>query len=387
MSSALRLAIEQQAHSLGFQWLGVTTPDPPPHWQVYQDWLAAGRHGAMAYLSSEGARQRRADPRQIMPECRAILVLGLPYPSPQSIVLAQTDSQSQGLRGRVAAYAWGDDYHEVFAARLRLLAAFIESHTGAPIQHRDYSDTGPLLERDLAQRAGLGWIGKNTCLIHPAQGSYFLIGEILLDVELEPDPPFTHDRCGSCTRCLEACPTACILPDRTIDARRCISYLTIELKTAVPLELRPQMGDWVFGCDLCQQVCPWNQRFAVAQGDPAFSPRPNATRPDLLVELSMTPEQFNRKFKGSPVKRAKRRGYLRNVAVALGNLGDRAAIPVLRRALESEPEPLVRAHAAWALGRLGGRMAQQALLRAASLETDRDVLPEIQLALELAGSP
>ena len=381
MAKALRLAIEQEALRLGFRWLGVTTPEQPPHWGVYDGWLAKGRQGEMTYLSSERARQRRADPQLILPACRSILVLGTPYHAPQSAEPNEADHSDRTLRGRVAAYAWGEDYHEVLADRLRVLVAFIENRTGAPVQNRWYSDTGPVLERDLAQRAGLGWIGKNTCLIHPTQGSYYLLAEILLSIELEPDPPFPHDRCGSCTRCLEACPTGCILPDRTIDARRCISYLTIELKNAIPVGLRAQMGEWVFGCDICQQVCPWNQRFAAAHGDPAFSARPGVPRPDLIAELRMSPEQFNRKFKGSPVKRAKRRGYLRNAAVALGNLGDEAAIPVLVEALSNEPEPLVRGHAAWALGRLGGKTARQALLRAVKIETDRNVLDEIQSAL------
>jgi epoxyqueuosine reductase len=385
VSRALRLAIEQEALRLGFCWLGVTTPEQPPHWSVYEAWLAAGRQGEMSYLSGEGARQRRLDPRQILPECRSILVLGIPYHAPQST--AGSADPAGTLRGRVAAYAWGDDYHAILAGRLQALVSFIEAQTGEPVLNRWYSDTGPVLERDLAQRAGLGWIGKNTCLIYPTQGSYFLLAEILLSLELEPDPPFPHDRCGSCTRCLEACPTACILPDRTIDARRCLSYLTIELKGAIPLELRPQVGEWVFGCDLCQQVCPWNQRFAAMQGDPAFAPRPDLPRPDLLAELGLGPEQFNRKFKGSPVKRAKRRGYLRNVAVALGNLGDEAAIPALATVLEGEPEPLVRAHAAWALGRIGGRSARQALSRAAGVETEAEVLGEIRSALGLQSQP
>jgi epoxyqueuosine reductase len=282
----------------------------------------------------------------------------------------------------VAAYAWGEDYHEVLSDRLRVLAAFIETRTGAPVLNRWYSDTGPVMERDLAQRAGLGWIGKNTCLIHPTQGSFFLLAEMLLGLELEPDPPFSYDHCGICTRCLEACPTNCVLPDRTIDARRCISYLTIELKSSIPVELRAQMGEWVFGCDICQRVCPWNQRFAAAQGDPAFSARADVARPDLIAELKLNPEQFNRKFIGSPVKRAKRRGYLRNVAVALGNLGDEAAIPVLAQALNGEPEPLVRGHVAWALGHLGGKTARQALLRAARTETDEAVLSEIRAAID-----
>ncbi len=387
MSKALRLAIEQEALRLGFHWLGVTTPEQPPHWRVYEAWLAAGRQGEMSYLSSERARQRRLDPRQILPECRSILVLGIPYHAPHSNELTEADDPPGTLHGRVAAYAWGDDYHEILAERLRRLVSFIEAQTGGPVLNRWYSDTGPVLERDLAQRAGLGWIGKNTCLIHPTQGSYFLLAEILLSLELEPDPPFPHDRCGSCTRCLEACPTACILPDRTIDARRCISYLTIELKGAIPLDLRPQIGDWVFGCDICQQVCPWNQRFAVAQGDPAFAPRPGIPQPDLIAELQLSPEQFNRKFKGSPVKRAKRRGYLRNVAVALGNLGDEAAIPALAAVLDQEPEPLVRGHAAWALGASGGQSARQALSQAAEVETDAEVLREIRSALGLEGQP
>jgi epoxyqueuosine reductase len=227
------------------------------------------------------------------------------------------------------------------------LVAFVETHVGHPIPNRWYTDTGPILERDLAQRAGLGWIGKNTCLINPRLGSYFLLAEILLGIDLEPDPPFEADRCGTCRVCLEACPTHCILPDHTLDARRCISYLTIELKGEIPLDLRERMGEWLFGCDVCQMVCPWN-RFAASAGDPAFAPRPGVACPDLIQEIRLTPQAFNEKFKKSPIKRAKRRGYLRNVAVTLGNAGDSAAIPALERTLQDD-ESLVREHAAWAL--------------------------------------
>jgi epoxyqueuosine reductase len=281
------------------------------------------------------------------------------------------------LLGRVAAYAWGADYHDILAERLQRLVASIEMKTGQPVPNRWYTDTGPILERDLAQRAGLGWIGKNTCLIHPRQGSFTMLAELLLGVELEPDLPFVYDRCGECRRCLEACPTGCILPDRTLDSQRCISYLTIELKGSIPLELRSQIGDWVFGCDICQQVCPWNVRFAPPQGDPAFAPRHGVPQPDLIEELSLTPEQFNRKFKGNPIRRARRGGYLRNVAVVLGNHGDPAAIPALTNALFNDPESLVRGHAAWALGRIGGHVAHQALEQAARLETDAYVRGEI----------
>ena len=229
---------------------------------------------------------------------------------------------------------------------MKQLVAFIEAQVGAPIPNRWYTDTGPILERDLAQRAGLGWIGKNTCLINPRMGSTFFLSEILLDLELEPDPPFATDQCGTCTRCLDACPTQCILPDRTLEARRCISYLTIELKDEIPEDLRPLMGNWVFGCDVCQQVCPWN-RFA-QEADPAFASQDMIPLPILTEELHLAPEAFNHKFKRSPVKRAKRRGYLRNVSVALGNAGDPSALPALEAALE-DSEPMVREHAAWAI--------------------------------------
>ncbi len=237
------------------------------------------------------------------------------------------------LNGRIAAYAWGDDYHDLFTDRMQALAVFIEAQVGAPVQTRCYSDTGPILERDLAQRAGLGWTGKNSCLIHPRQGSFFLLAEMLLAVDLSPDQEFSTDHCGSCRRCLDACPTGCILPDRTLDSRRCISYLTIELKGVIPLDLRPLMGDWIFGCDICQQVCPWNQRFSRKITNSAFNPRPENQRPDIDQEILLTQQEFSRKFKGSPIKRAKRRGYLRNIAVALGNLGERGSVLVLQKAL------------------------------------------------------
>jgi epoxyqueuosine reductase len=342
---SLKQAIKEKARRLGFSLAGVTSPDPPPHLSTFERWLDAGRHGEMHYLADQRAQTRRANPRMILPECESILVLAAPYPDPSSAEA----SDDPGPSGRVAAYAWGDDYHNVFPPRLQELVTFIEEQVGHSVPNRYYTDTGPLLERDLAQRAGLGWIGKNTCLINPKHGSYFLLAEILLGLELEPDPPFSTDHCGTCTRCIEACPTECILPDRTIDARRCISYLTIELKGDIPKEMRPMLGDWVFGCDVCQMVCPWN-RFASPEGDPSFAPRPGVPTPNLIRELELTPENFNRKFKNSPLKRAKRRGYLRNVAVAAGNSEDEQAIPGLEKA-QNDEEELVRTHATWALGK------------------------------------
>ena len=379
---SLREVVKAEAYRLGFNLVGVTSPETPPHYGVYERWLTAGRHGEMGYLATERARHRRADPRQILPECRSILLLGIRYSkshserSEESLLLrgisphvGKADRES-GLLGCITAYAWGDDYHDVLPERLQTLVAFIEAQVGGKVPNRWYTDTGPILERDLAQRAGLGWIGKNTCLIHPAWGSYFLLSEILLGLDIEPDQPFAHDRCGSCRRCIEACPTGCILPDRTIDSQRCISYLTIELKGIIPHDLRPLVGDWVFGCDVCQQVCPWNQRFAPFGGDPSFAPRSGISRPDLIQELALTPQKFNLKFKGSPVKRAKRRGYLRNVAVVLGNAGDPKAVPGLAHTLLNDPESLVRGHAAWALGCIGDENAIAWLEEAVSKEGD-----------------
>ena len=374
---SLTQAVKNEAHRLGFQLVGVTTPDPAPHVAIFEDWLREGYHGEMGYLATERSRQRRADPRQILPECRSILVLGIRYPAP---VTFQSATDTVPL-GRVASYAWGDDYHDVLLQRLGAVVEFIEEHVGHPVANRWYTDTGPILERDLAQRAGMGWIGKNTCLIHPRLGSYFFLAEVFLGIELEVDTPFVSDFCGTCTRCLDACPTSCILADRTLDAKRCISYLTIELKGGVPSGLRSLLGDWVFGCDICQQVCPWNQRFATADGDQAFYPRPALPHPDLLEELALSPQAFNRKFKRSPLKRAKRRGYLRNVAIALGNAGGENAVPALVEALVENPEPLVRGHAAWALGKIGGDAAGRALEAATHNEKDTTVMAEIHQAL------
>ena len=369
MSTALKQEIQNEARRLGFILTGVTTPDPPPHLPAFENWLTQGRHATMNYLADDRSRLRRADPRLILPECKSILVLAIPYPDPKlalssrtdvpSLLAAQTMNEVEGTAGvsnepvpsgRVASYAWGKDYHLVIPEKLKALVAFIKGQVGHSVLNRWYTDTGPILERELGQRAGLGWIGRNTLLINPKLGSYFLLAEILLDRELEPDAPFTTDHCGTCTRCIEACPTQCILPDRTIDARRCISYLTIELKEDIPLELRPMLGNWVFGCDVCQMACPWN-RFAPFEGASELKPRADVPRPNLSRELELMPKEFNYKFRNSPIKRAKRRGYLRNVAVALGNSNDVSALPALNHALD-DSESMVRDHAAWAIKKI-----------------------------------
>jgi epoxyqueuosine reductase len=375
----LTQAIKEQARYLGFSLVGVTGCDPVPHAEVFHAWLAQDRFGEMAYLNSARSRQMRAHPGLLLPGCQSILVLATRYPAPAPIQPGEAPGHE--LHGRIAAYAWGADYHEVLPGRLHALVGFIESQVGHAVPNRWYTDTGPILERELAQRAGLGWIGKNTCLISPAGGSYYFLAEVLLGLELEPDPPFVADRCGTCRRCITACPTACILPDRTLDARRCISYLTIELKGSIPPELRAPMQGWVFGCDLCQQVCPWN-RFAAGQESPLFDQGLAESSPDLLTEMSLSNVAFNRKYRHSPLGRSKRRGYLRNIAVALGNQRDKKAVPVLTEVIMHEPETLLRSHAAWALGRIRTQAAKQVLKQALDREADLLVISEIHSALE-----
>ena len=342
-SGQLALELKQKARQLGFTLAGLALPHPSNQIEHYRRWLAAGRHAEMSYLADERAVECRADPRLILPDCRSILVLGTPYSNPR----AAPPINAPPASGQVAAYAWGRDYHLVLPERMQALVSFLEELVGHAVPNRWYTDTGPILERELAMRAGLGWVGKNSCLINPQRGSYFFLSEILLGIDLPPDEPFVTDQCGSCTRCSEACPTHCILPGRRLDARRCISYLTIENKAEIPVDLRPLMGEWAFGCDICQLVCPWNIRFAPADGDAAFAPRPGLQKPDLAEELTLTPQGFNQKFKDSPVKRAKRRGYLRNIAVAAGNSGKTELLSALEQA-QKDDESLVREHAHWA---------------------------------------
>ena len=365
--------LKSEARRLGFDLAGITSPDPPPHLATYQRWLEAGRHGEMGYLATERAWARRSKPIEILPECRSILVVGMNC-------LPESAPISEG--GRIAAYAFGRDYHEILPDRLRAVVAWLEAQVGGRIPHRIYTDTGPILERELAQRAGLGWIGKNTCLIHPRLGSYFLLAEVLLGIDLPFDPPFTTDHCGTCTRCLDACPTGCILPDRTIDARRCISYLTIELKGSIPLDLRPALGDWLFGCDVCQEVCPWNRRFAGPTADPDFQPLGMLRTPAAAPLLALDGVAFRRAFRGSAVRRARRRGLLRNAAVVAGNRRERNALRALQEAILADVEPLVRRHAAWALGQIGGEEAGSILQQAKERETDPEVRGEISAAFQ-----
>ncbi len=374
---SLTSQLKSEAFRLGFHLVGVTSPAQPAHLEIYEQWIADGHHADMAWIATDRARQRRADPKIILPECQSIIMLGICYP----LISNRSDSKN----GQIASYACVDDYHNLLPQQLKMLVKFLEKKRGSTIPHRYYTDTGPILERELAQRAGLGWIGKNGVLINPKKGSYVLLAEILLGIELPIDAPFTCDHCGTCTRCIQSCPTKCILPNRTVDSNRCLSYLTIENKNAIPLTMRKKIGDWLFGCEICQQVCPWNKKLSNSQTDGIFTPHSEIPIANLAAELLLSPQDFNQKFKNSPIKRSKRRGYLRNVAVVLGNHQDPAGVPALLHAI-SDIEPLVRAHAAWALAQIGGDAAKTGLQIANSRETDAYVLSEICTALSTIGA-
>ena len=412
--------IAAEAYRLGFDLVGIVPAEPAATTNHYQAWLEQGYHGDMAYLARPDAVAKREDLEAVLPGVRSVVVVGANHhtcPLPP-------DLRDDPARGIVASYAWSEDYHDVLLPRLRQLAAYIQATAGRPVAARAYADTGPILERDLAVRAGLGFVGKNTNLIQPRLGSWLFLAELLLAMELSPLASIRQDprssqrsttsvqlglpnatehasvrdpirqtggldvpqypeglspsqgTCGACTRCLDACPTDALVAPYILDARRCISYLTIELKGPIPPEIRSLIGNRIFGCDICQEVCPWNRRFARPTRDPAFQPGPDRIAPFLLDLLALDNEGFRERFRGSPLLRAKRGGLLRNVAVALGNWGDPAAVLALARALH-DVEPLVRGHAAWALHRIGTEDARHALADALEVETDAWVREEL----------
>jgi len=370
--------LKAEAMRLGFSLLGITSLEPPLHAQSYLDWIEQGKHASMAYLASSRGLQARLDPRQVFPPAQSVVFVAAAYPTTHES--DHTRSTEQG-HGKVAAYASGPDYHQILPQKLLELAELIRSKIEPQVTYYAYTDTGPVLERDLAQRAGLGWVGKNTCLINLQIGSYFLLAELFLSTPLEPSRPFDADYCGNCRKCIDACPTQCISENHSLDARRCISFLTIENRAQIPAELRPLLGDWLFGCDICQQVCPWNQK-ASRKPQPAtiISSQNDLQTLDLLSILSLSPQEFNHRFRHTPIHRAKRRGLLRNAAVVAANTQFEAAIPTLSHLLLSDSEPLVRAHAAWALGQFATSASRQTLQSALKSEIDGDVLVEIQNA-------
>jgi epoxyqueuosine reductase len=364
----LTFRIREEALRSGFAKVGIAPVGRLPNEEHFTGWLKQGFHGEMRYMERQA--QKRLDPRRILPGALSLVVLAVNYYTGNA-------SPDGLMKGRISRYSWGNDYHPIISGRLERLLSFIQTHE--PSAHGVcYTDTGPIMEKAWGARASLGWIGKNTNLIIPNCGSWFFIGVILLNLELEHDSG-SADFCGTCQRCMEACPTGAIVEPYVLDARRCVSYLTIEWRGPIPRPLRPLIGNRIFGCDDCQDVCPWN-RFAKAASDMSFSARENNCRPDLAPLVRITPGEFKKRFKDSPVLRATRDGFVRNVVVALGNSGAIEAVPVLEEALR-DASPLVRGHAAWALGRLANESTAPILRKALSKEVDPSVGEEINLAL------
>lgn len=337
--------VKRLAAEAGFELAGIAPCGPVADHARFRNWLDAGMAGEMRYLTDHRA-DVRADPRLVLPEAQSILCVGKLYNGPEPY---STEFASAEL-GWISRYAWGEDYHAWLRAGLERVAAAIRREAGPDVRTRACVDTVPVLERSLAREAGLGWIGRNTCLINQTAGSWFFLGELLLSLELEADAP-PPDRCGSCTRCIDACPTAAIVPFETgwtVDSRLCISYLTIELRGEIEVTLREEMGHHIFGCDICQDVCPWNRK-APATTEPEFQPHHSAPPLGRMAELSE--HEFRDIFRTTPVSRAKYEGFLRNVAVAMGNSRNPAFQEHLKR-LSDHPSPLVAGHARWALARV-----------------------------------
>lgn len=350
----------------GFDRLAVAAAGTSPAAARLHEWLAAGMHGSMAWLPASA--ERRSDARRVVEDARSVLVVARRYWTAQPV-------DEDPRHARFSRYAWGDDYHDVMTAAIRRLQRRIEAMAPGTAG-RAWVDTGPVTEKAWAQLAGLGWIGKHTNLIHAGEGSWMFLGAIILDLELLPGTP-ARDHCGTCRACIDVCPTRAIVAPYVLDARLCIAYLTIENRGPIPRHLRTAVGNRVFGCDDCQEVCPWNRFARVSAAARPFLPRP-AMRAAALVDLLHIDEQeFRDRFRGTPVKRARREGLRRNVAVAIGNSGDGQAVAALAAALD-DPSPLVRGHVAWALGQLGGDEAVQSLRARQAIETDSWVREEIE---------
>ena len=362
--------------SLGFDIVGVTTAE-----DFARDEKAAlervndGLMDGLPWYTAERVRKANS-PRKLLEEASSVISLAMSYN------YGEAKPQGQGPHGKIGRYAWGDDYHDVMKKRLREFVSALPDIAGRPVKTRIFVDDGPMNDRAAAERAGVGWFGKNTNILTPSHGSWVLLGQVITDLDLVPDAPLKKN-CGECVLCIIDCPTDAIVAPYVIDNRRCISYLTIELRGSIPRDLRPLVGDWVFGCDICQDVCPVNRK-AEASLEPAFRKRHDFDAPALLPLLELDDEAFRERFRGSPVKRAKRAGLQRNVCVALGNIGDPVAVPALGVTLR-DGEPIVRGHAAWALGRIGGSEARTALLAALCTESNDEVRNEVNLAMEELG--
>jgi epoxyqueuosine reductase len=338
----LKQRLVSLAREIGFDSCRVAACDFASHGDEFRNWLGEGEHGEMSYM--ERGEEKRCNPQKVLPGARSIVVLAKNYFQGE-----RQAGDTPAATGRIARYAWGDDYHDLIQSQLDKLDEFLRKFGG---QQKCYVDTGPVLERDHAAAAGTGWHGKSTMLIDERLGTWFFLAEVLTTLELPPDEA-VPDRCGTCERCIKACPTGAITAPHRLDARRCISYLTIELKGSIPIELRSLIGNRIFGCDDCLEACPWN-RFARVSREAAFFARPSTVGIPLRDYLSLSDEEFRVLFRNSPIKRIKRRGFLRNVCVALGNVGDSSDLAALERAT-ADPEPLIAEHAKWAIHRIRSR--------------------------------
>jgi epoxyqueuosine reductase len=362
-------ALKQAARDLGFGLAGVCPAIRPAGLSEFYRWLEAGYAGQMHYLPDRALAYEH--PSHVLQGVRSIVMLAMSYNTAEPTVC-------QPGEGRVSRYAWGGDYHALIRQRLQRLAEFLQQHQ--PQAHvRGVVDTAPLLEREFAQLAGLGWVGKNTLLLNTRLGSWCFLAALLTDLELEYDEPHAADHCGTCRACLDACPTGAFVDAYVLDARKCISYATIELRASIPPELREAQGDWLFGCDICQDVCPWNRK-APETSEPAFAPR-DAMNPLALADLfHLDDAAFRRRFRDTPLWRTRRRGLLRNAAIVLGNQQAASALEALGRGL-FDGEPLVRGASAWALGKIGGPRPNSLLKQRLAEEEEVEVRQEIAAAL------
>ena len=357
-AAELKVRLISFAREIGFDSCRIAACKAPPHAMEFREWLGESAHGEMNYMRR--GEEKRCDPQKVLAGAKSIVVFAQNYFQGNESGIGfqpmddwQDAHATPAATGRIARYAWGDDYHEVIAEKLDKIDNFLREFGG---EQKCYVDTGPVLERDYAAQAGIGWHGKSTMLIDQRLGTWFFLAEILTTLELPADEPVPN-HCGTCERCITACPTGAITAPHRVDARRCISYLTIELKGVIPLDLRPLIGDRIFGCDDCLDACPWN-RFAQESREAAFSARKSTTGMSLREYLELSDAEFRAFFRNSPIKRIKRRGFLRNVCVALGNAGDISDIPALERAAR-DPEPLIAEHARWAIDRIRYRRKQR----------------------------
>lgn len=367
----LEHTVKQLGMSLGFDLVGIGSAEPfVRDEQIALQRIREGMMDGLPWYTEERVRLA-THPEELLPGARSIISLAISYNNESRV-------SHNGIAGRIARYAWGDDYHQVLKDKLKEFAVRLSDSLQGQVRTRIFVDDGPMNDRAAAERAGVGWFGKNTNILTPSHGSWVLLGQVITDLDLVPDEPLAKN-CGDCVRCIEACPTGAIVAPYAIDNRKCISFLTIELRGTIPRELRPLVGDWVFGCDICQDVCPVNREVPQTL-EPAFKQRHDFAAPELLPLLSLDDKAFQDRFRNSPVKRTKRVGLQRNVCVALGNIADPIAIPALSQALMNA-EALVRLHAAWALGRIGTFEAADALICALDSEPDVEVRAEIEQAL------